>query len=99
MAQYVIVIVMRNLFERTADVGFLATDRELCTFVAGLHDDRDMICARLTAYRNKCTVYDEIILLDDVSNVLVQIDEATPLEGSIDPLLKQTFASRCRRTH
>lgn len=29
-ARYVIDIVVRNLFERTADVGFLATDRELC---------------------------------------------------------------------
>ena len=35
-AQYVIDIVVRNLFERTADVGFLATDRELCAFVAGV---------------------------------------------------------------
>ena len=44
-AQYVIDIVVRNLYERTADVGFLATDRELCAFVAGIHDDRDMIRA------------------------------------------------------
>lgn len=92
-AQYVIDIVVRNLYERTADVGFLATDRELCTFVAGLHDDRDMIRARLRAYRNKYTVYDEIILLDDAGNVLVQIDESTPLEGSSDPLIRQTLAS------
>tara|TARA_R110001599_G_scaffold64023_4_gene179620 strand:- start:313368 stop:315923 length:2556 start_codon:yes stop_codon:yes gene_type:complete len=92
-AQYVIDIVVRNLYERTADVGFLATDRELCTFVAGMHDDRDMIRARLRAYRNKYTVYDEIMLLDAAGNVLVQIDEATPLEGSTDALIKQTLAS------
>ncbi|WP_353156998.1 chemotaxis protein CheW [Herminiimonas fonticola] len=92
-AQYVIDIVVRNLYERTADVGFLATDRELCAFVAGLHDDRDMIRARLRAYRSKYTVYDEIILLDDAGNVLVQIDETTPLEGSADPLLRQTLMS------
>lgn len=92
-AQYVIDIVVRNLYERTADVGFLATDRELCTFVAGIHDDRDMIRARLRAYRNKYTVYDEIILLDTAGNVLVQIDESTPLEGSTDPLLRQTLES------
>ncbi|WP_293778492.1 chemotaxis protein CheW [uncultured Oxalicibacterium sp.] len=91
-AQYVIDIVVRNLFERTADVGFLATDKELCTFVAGLHDDADMIRSRLRAYRNKYTVYDEIILLDAAGNVLVQIDEATPLEGSTDPLLAETMA-------
>ncbi len=92
-AQYVIDIVVRNLYERTADVGFLATDNELCAFVAGLSDDEQAIRQRLRAYRNKYTVYDEIILLDAAGNVLVQIDEATPLEGSVDPLLAQTLAS------
>jgi chemotaxis signal transduction protein len=92
-AQYVIDIVVRNLFERTADVGFLATDAELCSFVAGMHDDQSAVRLRLRAYRNKYTVYDEIILLDVAGNVLVQIDETTPLEGSADPLVAQTLAS------
>ena len=92
-AQYVIDIVVRNLYERTADVGFLATDNELCAFVAGLTDNPSAIRQRLRAYRSKYTVYDEIILLDAAGNVLVQIDEATPLEGSVDPLIAQTLAS------
>jgi chemotaxis signal transduction protein len=92
-AQYVIDIVVRNLYERTADVGFLATDRELCAFVAGMHENADAIRYRLRAYRNKYTVYDEIILLDTEGNVLVQIDEATPLEGSTDALIAATLAS------
>lgn len=92
-AQYVIDIVVRNLYERTADVGFLATDRELCAFVAGMHDDADAARLRLRAYRSKYTVYDEIILLDTQGNVLVQIDETTPLEGSTDPLIAETLAS------
>ncbi|MFZ6774876.1 chemotaxis protein CheW [Undibacterium sp. SXout7W] len=92
-AHYVIDIVVRNLYERTADVGFLATDKELCSFVAGLHDNQEKIRARLRAYRNKYTVYDEIILLDTHGNVLVQIDESTPIEGSTDPLITQTLTS------
>ena len=92
-AQYVVDIVVRNLYERTADVGFLATDNELCAFVAGLHDDQRAVRQRLRAYRSKYTVYDEIILLDAAGNVLVQIDETTPLEGSVDPLIAQTLAS------
>ncbi|MGV8898689.1 MAG: chemotaxis protein CheW [Burkholderiaceae bacterium] len=92
-AQYVIDIVVRNLYERTADVGFLATDNALCAFVAGLHENQEMVRARLRAYRNKYTVYDEIILLDIAGNVLVQIDDATPLEGSSDALLALTLAS------
>ncbi|SFV14374.1 chemotaxis protein CheW [Pseudoduganella namucuonensis] len=92
-AQYVIEIVVRNLYERTADVGFLATDRELCAFVAGLDDDVEAMRLRLRAYRAKYTVYDEIILLDLAGNVLVQIDEASPLEGSLDPLIAETLAA------
>lgn len=92
-AQYVIDIVVRNLYERTADVGFLATDRELCAFVAALRDDADAIRLRLRSYRSKYTVYDEIILLDTAGNVLVQINEDTPLEGSTDPLIAASLAS------
>lgn len=91
-AKYVTEIVVRNLYERTADVDFLATDRELCAFVAGLNEDTDAIRLRLRAYRSKYTVYDEIILLDPSGNILVQIDETTPLEGSLDPLIAQTLA-------
>jgi chemotaxis signal transduction protein len=90
-AQYVIDIVVRNLFERTADVGFLATDRELCNFVAGMTDNVDAIRYRLREYRNKYTVYDEIILLDTEGNVLVQIDPSTPLEHSTDSLIAETL--------
>lgn len=92
-AQYVIDILVRNLYERTADVGFLATDKELCTFVAGLHNNVDAIRYRLRAYRSKYTVYDEIILLDINGNVLVQIDQETPIEGSRDPLIAETLHS------
>jgi len=92
-AQYVIDIVVRNLYERTADVGFLATDRELCAFVAGLNSNADAIRYRLRAYRSKYTVYDEIMLLDTSGNVLVQIDQNTPVEGSVDPLIAETLNS------
>lgn len=92
-AQYLTEIVVRNLYERTADVGFLATDRELCAFVAGIDADADAIRLRLRDYRSKYTVYDEIILLDLAGNVLVQIDATTPLEGSADPLIAQSLAS------
>ena len=92
-AQNVIDIVVRNLYERTADVGFLATDRELCAFVAGLHEDKEAIHARLMAYRSKYTVYDEIMLLDTAGNVLMQIDDFMQVEGSNDPMIEQTLAS------
>ena len=91
-AQYVIDIIVRNLFERTADVGFLATDVALCSFVAGLQTDRDAIHDRLRAYRDKYTVYDDILLLDPKGRVLAQIDPAHPVASSTDPLLQATLA-------
>lgn len=90
-ARYVIDIVVRNLYERTADVGFLATDRELCAFVAGEREDIDAIRSRLLAYRSKYTVYNEILLVDTEGNVLVQIDPDSPVEGSTDPLIAETL--------
>lgn len=92
-AQYVIDIVVRNLYERTADVGFLATDDALCRFAAGITEDAGAVFRRLSEYRSKYTVYDEIIILDLQGNVLVQIDPASPLEHSRDALIQETLAS------
>ena len=103
-ARYAIDILVRNLFERTADVGFLATDADLCTFVADFADDRDhghdhhrasldAARRRLAAYRDKYTVYDEILLLDTGGRVLVQADMTTPVARSLDPLLAATLAA------
>lgn len=92
-ARFVIDIVVRNLFERTADVGFLATDHELCAFVAGQRSEAGAVRARLLAYRQKYTVYNEILLLDTQGNVLVQLDPDAPVEGSTDPLIAQTLGT------
>ncbi len=98
-AHYVIDIVVRNLYERTADVGFLATDRELCAFVArmadgvgtglGMSDEQGLAAieatrARLMAYRSKYTVYDEIMLLDPQGNVLAQLDARPDTHANVE---------------
>jgi len=93
-ARYAIDILVRNLYERTADVGFLATDAELCRFVAGLDGDREQARQRLSAYCDKYTVYDEILLLDTEGRVLVQANPATPVTYSRDPLLQQTLGQQ-----
>lgn len=90
-ARFVIDIVVRNLFERTADVGFLATDRDLCAFVAGLTPDRAAIGRRLSEYRSKYTVYNDVLLLDTQGQVLAQIDQRQPVTRSHDPLIRQTL--------
>jgi chemotaxis signal transduction protein len=92
-AQYAIDLVVRNLYERTADIGFLATDRELCSFAAGQVDDVHAVRRRLRAYRSKYTVYDDILILDTHGRVLARIDETHPLAVSSDPLVAQSLAS------
>jgi chemotaxis signal transduction protein len=91
-AQHVVDIVVRNLYERTADVGFLATDSVLCQYAAGLDVSRELAVERLRAYRDKYTVYDDIVLLDAHGAVLAHIDGHSPIEGSTDPLIAQTLA-------
>lgn len=91
-AHHVIDIVVRNLYERTADVGFLATDATLCNYLAGITADTGII-ERLREYQRKYTVYDEIMLVDTVGAVIAQIDETSPVDGSRDPLLAQTLES------
>ena len=93
-ARHVIDILVRNLYERTADVGFLATDPVLCRLAAGLDADAGAVRARLRQYQSKYTVYDDILVLDPQGRVLAQIDAAAPMPESRDPLIAQTLRSK-----
>lgn len=92
-ARNVIDILVRNLYERTADVGFLATDPVLCRLAAGLDGDAAAVRARLRQYRSKYTVYDDILVLDAQGQVLARIDEGIPAAENVDPLVAQTLRS------
>jgi chemotaxis signal transduction protein len=96
-AQYALDLLVRNLFERTADVGFLAADLDLCRFVArltaGEAPDREAARRRLVAYRDKYTVYDDIVLLAPDGAVLLRADAGATLEASCDPLVAATLAA------
>ncbi len=96
-AQCAIDILVRNLFERTADVGFLATDDELRRFCAATEDERQAqraaLQARLAEYRNKYTVYDDIILLSPEGQVLARLDAGQTLVQSHDPVVEQSVVA------
>ena len=91
-AQVTIDIVVRNLFERTADVGFLAMDDAIRAFVLDPARDAQTILPRLQEYRDKYTVYDEILILDTGGTVLAHLDTASAVGHSSDPLLAATLA-------
>jgi len=93
VAQVVIDILKRNLFERTADVGFLATDDDLIRFLSTREKDISdikKIEQRLGEYRDKYTVYNEIIILDTEGNVCAHLDQNNKITHSTDPLISET---------
>jgi chemotaxis signal transduction protein len=62
-AQNGVDILVRNLFERTADIGFLAADTDVREFLAGeAGAERDPIEARFAEYVAKYSVYSDIVL-------------------------------------
>jgi len=105
-AQVAVDIVIRNLFERTADIGFLATDDDIRSFLlhalAGASDDtsRQLLRERRQALRNrfkeyvaKYSVYSNIILMDTRGFVVAQLDEHNPITKSSDPLIKEALST------
>lgn len=93
-AQVAIDILIRNLFERTADVGFLATDDDLRAYLQNPNPDAadyEAVVDRLQEYTLKYSVYDEIIVADPQGNVRVHLDQNNPVRQIRDPLLAETL--------
>jgi chemotaxis signal transduction protein len=66
-AQNAIDVLVRNLFERTADIGFLAADtdiREMLEQEGPTQDTRTAMAARFRDYVAKYSVYSDIVLVD-----------------------------------
>ncbi|SDF19147.1 hypothetical protein SAMN05192586_102167 [Desulfovibrio legallii] len=93
VAQVAMDIIKRNLYERTADVSFLATDADIVHFLCDPRPDVPAMRERLAAYRAKYSVYRDILILDPEGNVRVQLDTLRPVRRSRDPLVAQTLAA------
>jgi hypothetical protein len=93
-SQVAIDILIRNLFERTADVGFLATDDDIRAFLnisTPTANDLSLMQLRLAEYVKKYSVYDEIIILDPQGKVRVHLDQKSSISHSFDPLIDKTL--------
>lgn len=95
-ARVAIDILTRNLFERTADIGFLATDSQICAFAEAVENDPETrhdpawqykLHTHFTEYVAKYSVYHNIILLSPQGEVLAQLDGNNPVTQTADPLL------------
>ncbi|WP_153109843.1 chemotaxis protein CheW [Propionivibrio limicola] len=103
-AQVAIDILVRNLFERTADIGFLATDEDVCRFIglcnekaadpsAGIDLDAEREClrARFAEYVAKYSVYFDIVLLDTSGSVLGRLDSRVDVSRTNHSLLAESL--------
>ena len=94
-AQISIDILIRNLFERTADIGFLATDNDIREFIinnknrydSSFHDNAKILKNRFLEYTQKYSVYYDIVLLDTKGKVLVQLDDNQNIDKSEDDII------------
>jgi chemotaxis signal transduction protein len=102
-AQIAIDVLVRNLFERTADIGFLATDAAIRAFARahargdvdeGSTRDRDQLQRRLREYVAKYSVYDDVVLLAPNGAVLARLDDRCAIPHCLDPLVQATLTSR-----
>jgi chemotaxis signal transduction protein len=96
-AQVAVDVLVRNLFERTADIGFLATDDDLRAFMQADQAERvqtsTALTQRLRDYQRKYTVYKDIVLLTTDSKVLARLDTSINVAASSDPWTADIMAS------
>ncbi|MET0984264.1 MAG: chemotaxis protein CheW [Steroidobacteraceae bacterium] len=103
--QIAIDILVRNLFERTADVGFLSADDDLCAYLREVDTARraggqdltarsEQMLSRLREYVAKYSVYKDIVVLSPDGEVLLSLQGQTVAERSSDPLIRATIDTR-----
>jgi chemotaxis signal transduction protein len=99
--QIAIDVIVRNLFERTADIGFLAIDDDIRDYLrqrraegAQVKKLNDRLRARFREYVGKYSVYHDVVLLDADGQVLVRMDERHTVERTSHQLLKHTLTTR-----
>jgi chemotaxis signal transduction protein len=90
-AQVAINILARNLFERTADIGFLSCDDEIRAFLrdpATRDEQLPALRRRFGEYVRKYSVYSDIIVLDPHGHVLARLDDSVNVTTSTDPAIR-----------
>jgi chemotaxis signal transduction protein/predicted nucleic-acid-binding Zn-ribbon protein len=100
-AQISIDILIRNLFERTADIGFLATDNDIRVFIENnknrydndFEENRKLLRNRFLEYTQKYSVYYDIVLMDTKGKILVQLDKSKKLDKSEDNIVELALSS------
>lgn len=92
-AQNAINILIRNLFERTADIGFLCADEHVHALLEGdgeAADGRAALEARFREYVAKYSVYSDIVLLDAEGAVRARLQQHA-VAASTHPIVAEAL--------
>lgn len=92
-AQMVIDVLIRNLFERTADIGFLATDDDIRSFLSR-PDDALRLQQRFREYVAKYSVYEDIVLLSPDGRVLVRLQDEVQVGAVTEAWVREAQTTR-----
>ena len=107
-SQIAIDIIVRNLFERTADIGFLSTDDDVRQYLRlrqqsddaestrdrTLQQATDRLRARFREYVAKYSVYKDVILLAPDGEVLARLDDRGGETQTRDALVAEALTTR-----
>jgi chemotaxis signal transduction protein len=89
----IINLLVRNLFERTADIGFFATDDDVRDYLSHYmngtmtDEEHDAICFRFEEYQKKYTVYENIVLFDSQGQLIHQLDASQTILDHFHPIV------------
>jgi chemotaxis signal transduction protein len=99
-AQVTIDVLVRNLFERTADIGFLCLDDQIIDFLQARGGDAPQdprahaaLCRRLREYADKYSVYQDVVLLGTDGLVVARLDDTADVARSADPLIAEALTT------
>jgi len=100
-SQVTIDILTRNLFERTADIGFLATDSDIRHFLQSYVSDynqdnllqKQVIIKRFKEYVAKYSVYFDIVLANSKGKILARLNEETKVEKIENSFIQKVLNS------
>lgn len=92
--QMAIDVLIRNLFERTADIGFLATDRDVLQFFKNSdrnEGDSVFLRQRLQAYVDIYSVYQDALLVTPDGELIFQLSQPSRGGKVQDGLIRQAI--------
>jgi len=101
-SQVTIDVLIRNLFERTADIGFLATDNDIRTFIQNYVSDyyedhldlKKSIQKRFQEYVAKYSVYFDIVLANTNGKILTRLNDEITTDNIDEHFINEVLNSQ-----